>query len=130
MGFIAERFDEKSFFSTILGFNPFWDNKHYNKNISQNIVNLSHTNKIHLKCDVFDGSIQNGLGHPILFIFVLDAKLGYKLFCEPETLHLLEINKSVLNTITLYLKNDNNDEVDFNGERLTFKLQMIQILSY
>ena len=28
--FIGMRFDEKSFFSTILGFSPHWNNKHYN----------------------------------------------------------------------------------------------------
>ena len=40
-GIKAIRFDEKSFFSTILGFVPHWDYKHYNENISQKIVNLS-----------------------------------------------------------------------------------------
>ena len=44
-GIIAIRFDEKSFFSTILGFTPGWDYKHYNKYISQKIVNLSNTKK-------------------------------------------------------------------------------------
>ena len=42
-------FDEQSFFSTSLGFTPHWDYKHYNIYISQKIVNLSTTNKIHLK---------------------------------------------------------------------------------
>ena len=36
-------------------------------------------------------------------------------------------NKSVLNTKTFYLEDDNNEEVDFNGETLTFTLQMIKI---
>ena len=44
-GIIAIRFDEKPFFSSILGFTPGWDYKHYNKYISQKIVNLSSTNK-------------------------------------------------------------------------------------
>ena len=48
-GIIAIRFDEKSFFSTILGFTAGWEYKHYNKYVSQKIVNLSNTNKIHLK---------------------------------------------------------------------------------
>ena len=34
---IAIRFDEKSFFSTVLGFTPGWDYKHYNKYISQKL---------------------------------------------------------------------------------------------
>ena len=37
------------------------------------------------------------------------------------------MNKSVPNAITFYLEDDNNEEVDFNGETLTFKLQMNKI---
>ena len=65
-GIIAIKFDEKSFFSTILGFTPCWDYKHYNENTSQKLVNLVSTKKIHLKCDCIDGSVVNGLRQPIL----------------------------------------------------------------
>ena len=79
-----------------------------------------------MKCDVIDGSAVNGLREPILFSFVLDKPAGYKVFCEPETDHFKKMNKSVLNTITFYLENENNEEVDFNGETLTFTLQMVK----
>ena len=126
-GIIAIRFDEKSFFSNILGFPSGWGYKHYNKYVSQKIVNLSNTIKIHLKFDVIDGSVVNGIRQPILYSFVLDKKPGYKVFSEPETIHYKKINKSVLNTITFYLEENNHKEVDFNGETLTFTLQMIKI---
>ena len=90
-GIIAISFDEKSFFSTILGFIPGWDYKHYSNYISQKIVNLGSTNKIHLKCDCIDGSIRNRLRQPILFIFALDKLPGYKVFCVPETIHYKKI---------------------------------------
>ena len=32
-----------------------------------------------------------------------------------------------MSPITFYLEDDNNEEVDFNGETLTFTLQMIKI---
>ena len=67
--FIAIRFDEKLFFNTVLDFTPGWDYKLYNRYISQKTVNLSSTNKIHLTCDVIDGSIEDGIGQPILFSF-------------------------------------------------------------
>ena len=129
------RFDEKSFFHTFLGFEPYWDYKPTNSNIipipgvyiSNKILNLSMINKIHLKCDCIDGSIQDGVRQPILFSFVLDKPSGYKVFCEPETIHYKKINKSVLNTITFYLEDDHNEEVNFNGETMTFTLQMIKI---
>ena len=126
-GIIAIKFDEKSFFSTILGFTPGWDYKHYSKYTSQKLVNLGSTKKIHLKCDCIDGSVVNGLRQPILFSFILDKPSGYKVFCEPETIHYKKINKSVLNTITFYLEDYNNEIVDFNGETQTFTLQMIKI---
>ena len=126
-GIIAIRFDENSFFSTVLGFTPGWDYKHYNKYTSQKVVNLDGTNKRHLKCNVIDGSVVNRLRQPILYSFVLDKKPGYKMFTEPETIYYKKINKSVLNTITFYLEDDKNEEVDFNQEILTFTLQMIKI---
>ena len=126
-GIIAIRFDEKSFFSTILGFTAGWDYKHYNQYLSQKIVNLSSTNKIHLKCDAIDGAVVNGVRQPILCSFVLDKPSGYKVFSEPETIHFKKINNSVLNTITFYLEDDSDKEVDFNQETLTFNLQMIKV---
>ena len=42
---IAITSDEKSFFSSIVGFNHGWDYKHYNKYISLKFVNLGSTNK-------------------------------------------------------------------------------------
>ena len=122
------RFDEKSFFHTLLGFDPYWDYKPTNVYTSNKIIlNLNTINKIHLKCDIIDGSIQDGVRQPILFSFVLDKPSGYKVFCQPETIHYKKINKSVLNTVTFYLEDDNNGEVDFNQETLTFTLQMIKI---
>ena len=126
-GIIALRFDEKSFFSTVLGFTPGWDYKHYHKYISQKTVNLSSTNKIHLKSYVIDGSLVNGIRQLFLFGFVLDKLPGYKVFCEPEIIPYKKINKSVLNTITFYLEDDSDKEVDFSQETLTFTLQMIKI---
>ena len=78
------RFDENSFFNTLLGFTPLWDYMPTNALhdgssgvcITDKILNLSTINKNHLKCDAIDGSVRNGLRHPILFSFVLDKKPG------------------------------------------------------
>ena len=129
-------FDKKTFFYTLLGFTPYWDCKPTNDihadalgvyTSDEIVLNIITINKIHLNCDCIDGSIQDGVRQPILFSFVLDKPSGYKVFCEPETIHYKKINKSVLNTITFYLEDDNNEEVDFNQETLTFTLQMIRI---
>ena len=48
---------------------------------------------------------------------VLDKPSGYKVFCEPETIHYKKTNKSVLNTITFYLEDDKNKEVDDKDDK-------------
>ena len=126
------RFDKRSFFHTLLKIEPYWDYKPTNAIHADSpgvytndkiILNLKTKNKIHLKCDCIDGSNQDGVRQPILFNFNLDKPAGFKLFCQPETIQYKK-NKSVLNTITLCLKDDNNKKVDFKGE--TLKLSKFQ----
>ena len=90
------RFGEKSFFHTLLGFTPYWDYKPTNAihadapgvyTSDEIILNLNIINNILLKCDCIDGSVQDGVRQPILFSFVLDKPSGYKVFCQPETIH-------------------------------------------
>ena len=82
------RFDKKSFFNKILGFTPYWASKSYgNEYYSEKKRNLSTINKIHLKCDCFEGSVTNDVGQPILYKFNLDKPPGYEYFCEFETIH-------------------------------------------
>ena len=130
------RFDNKSFFKTLLGFTPYWDYKPTNAihagspgvyTDGKDILHLNTIDKIHLECDCFVGSIQDGVRQPILFSFVLDKPSGYKVFWEPETIHYKKINKSALNNVTFYLEDDNDEENDFNGKTLTFTLKMIKI---
>ena len=68
------RFDQTSFFHTLLGFTPYWDYKPSNVYTSDKILNLNSVNKIHLKCDIIDGSVINGVRQPILYSFILDKK--------------------------------------------------------
>ena len=44
-GLIASTFNDKSIFSSILGFNSHWDYKNYNEYNSQDIINFSKINK-------------------------------------------------------------------------------------
>ena len=48
------------------------------------------------------------------------------MFCEPETTHYKRIQISVLNTKTFYSEGYNHEEVNLNGESLTFTVQIIE----
>ena len=129
------RFDEKSFFNTLLGFTPYWDYKPTNANhannsgvyTSEKILKISTIDKNHFNCDVIVGSVVNGLRQTISYSFVLEKEPSFKEFCEPETTHFKKTNKLVLDTITFYLEDDKNEEINSNGETLSFTLQMFKI---
>ena len=79
----------------LLGFTPYWDYKPTNVihadspgvHTSDKNLNLNTIDKINLKCDVIDGNVLNGKREPILFSYILEKPPGYKVFCEPETIH-------------------------------------------
>ena len=94
---------------------------------SEKPVMITTTDKVHLKCDCVDGSIVNGIREQILFSFNLSAPPGYKIIKEPTTVLYKLINKTRLDTIHFFLEDSNHDSVDFNGETLTFTIQIIKI---
>ena len=78
-----------------MSFEPYWDHKPTNAihadslgvYTSDKFLKLCTKDKIQLKSVVIDGSIQNGVQQPTLFSFVFDKEPGYKVFCQPETVH-------------------------------------------
>ena len=126
--------------SIIKSSNPFYFNSDLNlllgfteKNYSSGThksekpVMITSVDKVHLKCDCIDGSIVNGRREQILFSFDLDSIPGYKIRKEPTTILYKKINKNRLDYITFYLEDSNHQPVDFNGETLTFTIQIIKI---
>ena len=90
-------------------------------------INITGIDKVHLKCDVVDGSIVNGVREPILYCFALDQPLGHKIYKEPKVKLFKKVNKSVLSHITFYVEDDDYKPVDFNGESILFTCQLIKI---
>ena len=94
---------------------------------SEKPVMITTTDKVQLKCDCEDGSIVNGIQGQILFSFNLSAPPGYKIIKEPTTVLYRKINKTRLDTIQFFLEDSKHDRVNFNGETLTFTVQVIKI---
>ena len=109
----------------LLGFT----NTHYieGTHISEKPVMITTTDKVHLKCDCVDGSIVNGIREQILFSFNLSSPPGYKIIKEPSIILYKRINKTSLDSIQFFSEDSNHNPVDFNGETLTFTIQIIKI---
>ena len=130
-------FTNKSFFYTILGFTqshqgPLNDIEGFYQILpgsykSDKPINITGIDKVHLKCNVVDGSIVNGIREPILYSFALDQPPGHKIYKEPKVKLFKKINKSILSHITFYFEDDDYKPVDFNGETISFTRQLIKI---
>ncbi len=83
-------------------------------------------NKIHPNCDCILGSLKNGKESPTLYTFALDESPGYRIFKEPTKVLYRTVNKSRLEYIEFFLADDSGNEVDFNGEVLSFTLHLIK----
>ena len=126
-GIISIRFDEQSFFSTILGFTSGWDYEQYNEYISQKILNLSSTKKLHLNRIVSMDLLSTVFNkHFYIVLFQVNYQV-IKYFPNQKQYIIKKINKPVLNSITFYLEDVNIKEIFFNGETLIFTIQLIKI---
>ena len=90
-------------------------------------INIKGIDKVHLKCNVVDGSIVSGLREPILYSFALDQPPGHKIYKEPKVKLFKKTNKSVLSHIKFYLEDDDYKPVDFNNETVSFTCHLIKI---
>ena len=78
-------------------------------------INITGTDKIHLKYDFVDRSVVNGVREPILYSFGLSSPPGHKIYEETRIKLFKKINKSILCHITFYLEDDDHKPVEFNG---------------
>ena len=90
-------------------------------------INITGNDKIHLKCNVVDGSIVYGVREPILYSFALDQPPGHKIYKEPKVKLFQKITNFVLSPITFYLEDDDYKPVDFNNEIVSFTCQLFKI---
>ena len=62
-------------------------NEYDNISMKTKLILTPTKDEIHLKCDVYIGSVVNRIRQPIIYSFVLDKPSGFRLLCEPETMH-------------------------------------------
>lgn len=122
-GFIVA-FDVSNSMKNIFGFKE--DFYHQGTHLSEKVVSITSIDKVHLKCDCIEGSYLNGLPSSILYSFSLNVPPGYKIIEKPSTVLYKKVIVESLNTIQFYLEDDDGNEVDFNGETITFTLQLVK----
>ena len=103
---------------TVLGF----DAKQYGKRgrfESENIVNILSVNSILVHCDIIGASRLNGVEAPVIYNFFPDVSPGEKIVSQPRHLIYIPLTMSVIPSMTSWLTDQNQKELDLRGEELT-----------
>ena len=89
--------------------------------------NFTGADKVHLKCDYFDGSFVKGIRETILHSFAVFSPPERKIHKKRRVKLFRKVKKSVFSHITFYLEDDSHKPIDFNNETLSFTCQLNKI---
>ena len=93
-------------------------------NYSKNKVNIIAIHRLHLCSDCIIGSLRNGFPSNIPFTIVLNESPGAKVVREPNLVLYKLINKQKLDSIELWMEDDDGNLIDNHGETIAFTLHM------
>jgi hypothetical protein len=119
---------ENSIGST-LGFQPIELGYGYNK--SQDIVKITKVNSVLVNVNMISGSYVNGQQSPAIYSFdPTRVPPGYKIHERPNPkLIFYLVNKSCIESIRVWLTDQNNKLIDLQGETVTVKLYIKEVLN-
>ena len=111
--------------NSLLGF----DSKLYTSgfNESENMVNILTINSILVNVDIISGSYVKGSTQPTIYSFFPNVCPGYKIIENPHNLLYLPITADTIHSITIWLTDQNGNELNLQGENLSMRFQLREI---
>ena len=118
-------FTVKDSVGSILGFDTIISHG-YNK--SQKIVNITSINSVLVNVDIISGSYVNGNQSPAIYSFSPNSvPPGYFISEHPNPPIYYPLNRSYINSIKVWLTDQNNNLIDLRGETITVRLCIREI---
>ena len=95
----------------------------------QNIVNIININSLQIHSNLFEGSYINGVSSDLLFTVIRNVSPGYLIQVEPKQKVYVPIkNLSQIDSVRFSIKNQDNNFVDMNNERVTYNVHLREII--
>ena len=88
------------------------------------MVNILTINSILVNIDIISGSYSNGSTQPTIYSFFPDVSPGYKIIENPHNLLYLPISSDTIHSITIWLSDQNGNELNLRGENLSKRFQL------
>lgn len=90
-------------------------------------VNIIKVNTIRVECNISRGSYENGKESHILFEYAPSVPPGYKIIAVPRNFIYLPLNVQRINNVTVYLKDQTGELINFRGEEITLRLHVRKV---
>ena len=100
-------------------------------NKSPHIVDITKINLVLINVDIISGSYVNGYQSPCIYSFDPNkVSPGYKLEDRPNpSLTYYPVNRESINSLRIWLTDQNNKLVDLRGERVTIKIRIREVIN-
>ena len=83
------------------------------------MVNIRTINSILVNVDIISGSFVNGSTQPTIYSFFPNVSPRYKIIENPHNLLYLPITSDTIHSITIWLTDQNRNELNLRGEKLS-----------
>src|SRR6266496_2086707 len=120
-------FNVQNSIGKMLGFSPMILTAGYHK--SPNFVDVNAITSIFVHIDIVSGSFLNGSSSQIIYTFAPAVRPGAKIIEAPSPLEFLPIPQSMINSVRIWLTDEDNKPIDNIGEDLVVRLSIKEILN-
>ena len=91
------------------------------------MVNILTNNSMLVNIDIISGSYVNGSTQTTIYSFFPNVSLGYKIIENPHNLLYLLITADTIHSITIWLTDQNGDELNLRGVNLSMQFHLREI---
>ena len=95
---------------------------------SQNMINILTINSMIVNIDIISASYVNGSTQPTIYSFFPDVSSGYNINENPHNLLCHPKTADTIYIITIWLTDENGNELNLRGENLSMRFHLREIL--
>ena len=92
------------------------------------MINILTINSILVNIDIISRSYVNGSAQPTIYSFLPNVSPEYKIIENPHHLLYLPITADTIHSFTIWLTDQNGNELNLRGENLSMRLHLREIL--
>ena len=118
-------FKREGFGRSLLGFRGY--SKPDTLYVGEARVMINHINSIRVMCNIAGGAYLNGNRTHAIYEFYPEVPPGYKVIIIPRNIIYFPVNVKILDTVSIIFKDQDNNDVSFNGEEINLRLHMKKV---